>query len=84
MLKSENEEALNDIRILKAKAGRTKQVGQNEYCDIPKSRKQWLKDALIAAQNQQIKEIETTLRDLKKVHEYWQNKYCALAAGSLK
>lgn len=86
MLKSECEEALDQVKILKAKAKAKspKPVGQNEYGGIAKPKKEWLKDELIVAQDKQIKEMDAKLSYLKKHGEYWQNKYCALAGQSLK
>lgn len=80
MLKSENEEALDQVKILKAKAESPKRIEQKECGNVAKPKKEWLKDELIAAQNKQIKEMEAKLRNIKKDYEYWQNKYCISAA----
>jgi len=58
MLKSEEEETLDQVKIIKTKAESPKRVGQNEYDSIVKPKKEWLKDELIAAQDKQIKEME--------------------------
>lgn len=84
MLKSEKEEALDQVKTLKAKAEISKKVEQNEYGNIVKQKKYWLKDELIAAQDSQIKEMEAKLRNIKKDNEYWQSKYCILATQSLQ
>ena len=93
ILKSEKEEALDQIKILKAKAESLKilteadnqmRIEQNEYENIVKTKKQGLKDELIVAQKKQIKAMETKLSYLKKDNEYWQSKYCTLAAQKLK
>ena len=84
MLKSEKEEALDQVKTLKAKAEISKKVEQNEYGNIVKQKKYWLKDELIAAQDSQIKEMEAKLRNIKKDNEYWQSKYCLLARQGLQ
>lgn len=84
MLKSENEEALHHIKTLKCKVESLKFIDENESCSSAKSKKEWLKDELVASQHQQIKEMQAKLRTLKIDHEYWQNKYCTLAAEKLQ
>lgn len=84
MLKSENDEALDQVKILKAKAERPERLEQNINGIISKPKKEWLKDELIAALDQQIKEMQAKISDVKKSYEYWQNKYCILASQSLK
>lgn len=80
MLKSENDEAHHNIKMLKASAEKPKHVEQGDCRGVAKSKQAWLKDELVASQDKQIKEIEIKLTDLKKSCEYWQNKYCLLAA----
>lgn len=84
ILKSEKEEALDQVETLKAKAEILKKVEQNEYGNIVKQKNHWLKYELIAAQESQIKEMEAKLRNIKKDNEYWQSKYCLLAGQSLQ
>jgi hypothetical protein len=93
MLKSENAEALNQVAMWKAKAESLKilaeaeslmRIEQNENDSKVKINRQILKDELIIAQKKQIRAMETKLNCVKKDNEYWQNKYCMLAAQSMK
>jgi hypothetical protein len=84
MLKSENEEVLDEVKILKAKAERPERLEQNINGSISKPKKEWLKDELIAAQDKQIKEMQAKISDVKKNYKYWQNKYCLLASQSVR
>ncbi|MGN6249015.1 MAG: hypothetical protein ACTHNG_11705 [Ginsengibacter sp.] len=74
ILKSEKEEALDRARFLEAKAVNS---------GIIKPKKEWLKDELVASQDKKIKSMEAKLREMKKNHDYWQNKYCLLAGNRM-
>ena len=84
ILKSENEEALHQIKLLKDKLANRKGSDQNINGSISKPKKEWLRDELIADQDKQIKGLQAKISEVRKSYEYWQNKYCVLAAQSME